>query len=46
MNNTKDQEEAVEIVTELMEKINESYLETQNGNIGEDILEKLSKIGP
>jgi ArsR family metal-binding transcriptional regulator len=46
MNNTKDREEAVVIVTELMEKINQSYLKIQNGKIGEDISSKLSNIGP
>lgn len=47
MNNTRDQEEAIEIISEFMGKINESYLESQSGGpIGEDLSQKLSKIGP
>ncbi|MDI6725041.1 MAG: (Fe-S)-binding protein [Methanobacterium sp.] len=47
MNNTRDQEEAIKIISRIMEKINESYLESQSGGpIGEDMSQKLSKIGP
>lgn len=47
MNNTRDQEEAIEIISEIMEKINESYVESQSGGpLGEDLSQKLSKIGP
>ena len=47
MNNTRDKEEAIEIISELMGKINESYLESQSGgSVGEDLSQKLSKIGP
>lgn len=47
MNNTRDQKEAIEIISGIMEKINESYLESQSGGpIGEDLSQKLSKIGP
>lgn len=47
MNNTRDQEEAIEIISGIMEKINEYYLESQSGGqIGEDLSQKLSKIGP
>ncbi len=47
MNNTRDQEEAIEIISGIMEKINESYLESQDGGpVGEDLSRKLSKIGP
>lgn len=47
MNNTRDQEEAIEIISGIMEKINESYVESQSGGpVGEDLSQKLSKIGP
>ena len=47
MNNTRDQDEAIEIISGIMGKINESYLESQNGGpVGEDLSRKLSKIGP
>lgn len=47
MNNTRDQDEAIEIMTGFMEKINESYEESQSGgSVGEDLSQKLSKIGP
>jgi ArsR family metal-binding transcriptional regulator len=46
MMNTRDPEEGIEIITEFMEKINQSYTESESGNVGEDLSEKLSKIGP
>jgi len=46
MMNTRDPEEGIEIITEFMEKINQSYLESQNGGQDEDLSGKLSKIGP
>lgn len=47
MNNTRDQDEAIEIISGIMGKINESYVESQNGGpVGEDLSRKLSKIGP
>ena len=46
MMNTRDPEEGIKIVTEFMEKINQSYLERENGDAGDDLSEKLSKIGP
>lgn len=47
MNNTRDQEEAIEIMTGFMEKINSSFEESQSGGpVGEDLSQKLSKIGP
>lgn len=47
MNNTRDKEEAVEIIREYMVKINQSYVESQSGvHAGEDLFQKLSKIGP
>ncbi|NYB51327.1 MAG: Fe-S cluster domain-containing protein [Methanobacteriaceae archaeon] len=46
MMNTRDPEEGIEIITYFMEKINQCYLESQEGNGDEDISEKLSKIGP
>ena len=46
MMNTRDPEEGIEIITGFMEKINQCYLESESGNGGEDLSEKLSKIGP
>lgn len=47
MNNTRDQDEAIEIITGFMAQINESYEESQSGGpVGEDLSQKLSKIGP
>jgi len=46
MMNTRDPEEGIKIITEFMEKINQCYLESESGDSGEDISEKLSKIGP
>lgn len=46
MMNTRDPEEGIKIITEFMEKINQCYLESENGDGGEDLSEKLSKIGP
>jgi ArsR family metal-binding transcriptional regulator len=47
MNNTRDKEEAVEIIKEYMVKINQSYVESQSGvHVSEDLFQKLSKIGP
>ena len=46
MMNTRDPEEGIEIITEFMEKINQSYLESESGDGGDDLTEKLSKIGP
>ena len=46
MMNTRDPEEGIKIVTEFMEKINQSYLEHESGDAGDDLSEKLSKIGP
>jgi ArsR family metal-binding transcriptional regulator len=47
MNNTRDKEEAVEIISGYMGKINESYVESQSGvHVGEDLFQNLSKIGP
>jgi ArsR family metal-binding transcriptional regulator len=46
MMNTRDPEEGIEIITEFMEKINQCYLESEIGDAGEDLSEKLSKIGP
>ena len=46
MMNTRNPEEGIEIITEFMEKINQSYLEHENGEVSEDLSDKLSKIGP
>lgn len=46
MMNTRDPEEGIGIITEFMEKINQCYLECESGDGGEDLTEKLSKIGP
>jgi len=46
MMNTRDPEEGIEIITEFMEKINQTYLEHETGDTGDDLSEKLSKIGP
>ncbi len=46
MMNTRDPEEGIEIITEFMEKINQCHMEYENGNVGEDLTEKLSNIGP
>lgn len=46
MMNTRDPEEGIEIITEFMEKINQCYMECESGDGGEDLTEKLSKIGP
>jgi len=46
MMNTRDPEEGIKIITEFMEKINQCYLEIESGDGGEDLSEKLSKIGP
>ncbi|MBP2046921.1 (Fe-S)-binding protein [Methanobacterium aggregans] len=47
LNNTRDKEEAVEIISGYMGKINESYVESQRGGpVGDDLFQKLSKIGP
>lgn len=46
MMNTRDPEEGIEIITEFMEKINQCYLESENGVEAEDLSDKLSKIGP
>ncbi len=46
MMNTRDPEEGIEIITEFMEIINQCYLESETGDNGEDLSEKLSKIGP
>ena len=46
MMNTVDPEEGIEIITEFMEKLNQCYLESENGDVGEDLSGKLSKIGP
>ncbi len=46
MMNTRDPEEGIEIITEFMEKINQSYLERESGEGVEDLSEKLSKLGP
>lgn len=46
MMNTRDPEEGIEIITEFMEKINQSYLESESGEGVEDLSEKLSKLGP
>jgi ArsR family metal-binding transcriptional regulator len=46
MMNTRDPEEGIEIITGFMEKINQCYLESESGDAGEDLSEKLSKIGP
>ncbi|MDY9923632.1 (Fe-S)-binding protein [Methanobacterium sp.] len=46
MMNTRDPEEGIKIITEFMEKINQCYLESESGDVGEDLSEKLSKIGP
>ncbi len=46
MMNTRDPEEGIKIITEFMEKINQCYLESESGDGGEDLSEKLSKIGP
>ncbi len=46
MMNTIDPEEGIKIITEFMEKINQCHLESEKGDAGEDISEKLSKIGP
>lgn len=46
MMNTRDPEEGIKIITEFMEKINQSYLEHENGDTCDDLYDKLSKIGP
>lgn len=46
MMNTRDPEEGIEIITEFMEKINQSYLENESGDDVEGLSEKLYKIGP
>jgi len=46
MMNTRDPEEGIEIITEFMEKINQCYLDSESGDVGEDLSEKLSNIGP
>ena len=46
MMNTRDPEEGIKIITEFMEKINQCYLESESGDVDEDLSEKLSKIGP
>ncbi len=46
MMNTRDPEEGIKIITEFMEKINQSYLEYESGDAGDDLSGKLSKIGP
>ena len=46
MMNTRDPEEGIEIITEFMEKINQCYLECESVDGGENLTEKLSKIGP
>ncbi len=46
MMNTRNPEEGIKIITEFMEKINQSYLEQENGEVSNDLSEKLSKIGP
>lgn len=46
MMNTRDPEEGIEIITDFMEKINQCYLESENGVEVEDLSDKLSKIGP
>jgi ArsR family metal-binding transcriptional regulator len=46
MMNTRNPEEGIEIITEFMEKINQSYLEHENGEVSDGLSEKLSKIGP
>ncbi|MBZ2166435.1 (Fe-S)-binding protein [Methanobacterium spitsbergense] len=46
MMNTRNPEEGIKIITEFMEKINQSYIEHENGEVIDDLSEKLSKIGP
>jgi len=46
MMNTRDPEEGIEVITEFMEKINQSYLESQSEEKSEDLSGKLSQIGP
>ncbi len=46
MMNTRNPEEGIEIITEFMEKINQCYMESESGDLGEDLSERLSKIGP
>ncbi|UTB32781.1 MAG: Fe-S cluster domain-containing protein [Methanobacterium sp. ERen5] len=46
MMNTRDPEEGIEIITDFIEKINQSYLEHVSGDTGDDLSDKLSKIGP
>lgn len=46
MMNTRDPEEGIKIIIEFMEKINQCYREIESGDGGENLSEKLLKIGP